>query len=339
MLVRKRPTPGTPIAKSASFLSANSLTWRGVMICSASSLRSSGLSGGSSSPWRSPLIRTVGGRPTLSSKSDAFRWTIWAIVFLKLKLDCGAGLASAIGIDPEENLPEFHRLTVLDRDLSHDARDLRLDLVHDLHRFDDADRLTRSHPVPHPDVGLGTGFGCLIERADHWRTDFLEVRGRRRPGPGVAVFCVSGRSREGQRGHLDRDGGNRSGGSPGDDDAGTEPTFHLDRTDLRRLAQKLSEPPDVLEVDGAYARHVLQQLGQLLHLLGAHTRVKYLSSRRSTRITWPSSMKSGTCTVAPVSRTAGLVPPVAVSPRTPGAVRVTVSSTNDGSSTVMTRSL
>ena len=46
MLVRNRPTPGTPIAKSASFFSANSLTCRGVMICSASSFRSSGLTGG-----------------------------------------------------------------------------------------------------------------------------------------------------------------------------------------------------------------------------------------------------------------------------------------------------
>ena len=34
------------MAKSASFFSANSLTCRGVMICSASSLRSSGLTGG-----------------------------------------------------------------------------------------------------------------------------------------------------------------------------------------------------------------------------------------------------------------------------------------------------
>ena len=84
MLVRKRPTPGTPIAKSASFFSANSFTCRGVMTCSASGFRSSGLSGGMSSPASSPFTRTVGGRPTLSSRSDALRWTIWAMVFLKL---------------------------------------------------------------------------------------------------------------------------------------------------------------------------------------------------------------------------------------------------------------
>src|SRR6476661_8937794 len=110
MLVRKRPTPGTPIAKSASFLSANSLTCRGVMICSASSFRSSGLSGGISRLWRSPFSRTVGGRPTLSNRSDAFRWTIWAIVFLKLNEEDVAGLASAIGVDPKEYLAELDGL-------------------------------------------------------------------------------------------------------------------------------------------------------------------------------------------------------------------------------------
>ncbi len=78
------PTPGTPIAKSASFFSANSFTCRGVMICSARSFRSSGLSGGMSSAVSSPLTRMVGGRPTLSSRSEPLRCTIWAIACLKL---------------------------------------------------------------------------------------------------------------------------------------------------------------------------------------------------------------------------------------------------------------
>src|SRR4051812_30533202 len=207
MLVRKRPTPGTPIAKSASFLSANSLTCRGVMICSASSLRSSGLSGGSSRLWSSPFRRTVGGRPTLSSRSDAFRWTIWAIVFLKLKLDCGAGLASAIGIDPEENLPEFDRLSVFDRNLPHDSGQFRLDLVHDLHGLDDADGLTRSDPVPHLDVRLGTGLRRFVEGADHRGANFLQVSGgRSSTRAGIALFRV-GRRGGGNQGHrsLHRD--------------------------------------------------------------------------------------------------------------------------------------
>src|SRR5918998_500077 len=142
MLVRKRPTPGTPIAKSASFFSANSFTCRGVMICSARSLRSSGLTGGISSPCRSPLSRMVGGRPTLSSKSEAFRCTIWEMACLKLKVDCGgAAFCSGIGIYPKENLSELHRLTVFDQDLTHCSGNLRLDLVHDLHGLDNANGL------------------------------------------------------------------------------------------------------------------------------------------------------------------------------------------------------
>src|SRR5215217_5311092 len=114
MLVRKRPTPGTPMAKSASFFSANSLT------------------GGISSGWSSPLSRIVGGRPTLSSRSEAFFWTIWAMVCLKLNVEtgepaAGAGLEggdSAIGIHSEEDLTELHRLRVVHHDLAHDTGDL-----------------------------------------------------------------------------------------------------------------------------------------------------------------------------------------------------------------------
>src|ERR687893_1205444 len=125
MLVRNRPTPGTPMAKSASFFSENSLTCLGVMICSASSFRSSGFTGGISRPWSSPLSRTVGGRPTFSRRSDAFFWTIWAMVCLKLKVDAGAaGRASAIRVHSEQDLPEFNRLAVLYVDLADDARDL-----------------------------------------------------------------------------------------------------------------------------------------------------------------------------------------------------------------------
>src|ERR1700737_1863256 len=169
MLVRKRPTPGTPMAKSASFFSENSFTWRGVMICSASSFRSSGLTGGISRPCSSPFSRMVGGRPTLSNRSDAFRCTICEIACLKLKVDCGAAaaLASAIGIYPEQSLAELDRLAVLDRDLSNHPGDLRLDLIHDLHRFDDADGLPRTDSVTHLDVSFRPRLGRLVEGADH----------------------------------------------------------------------------------------------------------------------------------------------------------------------------
>ena len=56
----------------------------------------------------------------------------------------------------------------------------------------------------------------------------------------------------------------------------------------------------------------------------------------SMRITSPWLMKSGTLTSAPVSTVAGLVEPVAVSPRTPGSVAVTSRVTNMGGSTANT---
>src|SRR3954468_18365949 len=177
------------MAKSASFFSANSFTWRGVMTCSASAFRSSGLSGGMSSPASSPFTRTVGGRPTLSSRSDALRWTIWPMLFLKLNDGAGAAAAgvSAIGIDPEEDLTVLHRLGIVHTDLPDDAGNLGLDLVHDLHRLDDADRLSRAHPGPHLGVRFRPRLGRLVERPYHGRLDVLEGgRGCPRGIPSIA---------------------------------------------------------------------------------------------------------------------------------------------------------
>ena len=58
----------------------------------------------------------------------------------------------------------------------------------------------------------------------------------------------------------------------------------------------------------------------------------YSPERVSTFTRWPMSTKSGTLIVAPVSSVAGLLPPPeAVSPRRPGSVCVTSSSTEAGS--------
>src|SRR6185437_5760885 len=168
MLVRNRPTPGTPIAKSASFFSANSFTCRGVITCSASSFRSSGLSADISRVARSPLTRTVGARPTLSSRSDPLRWIICAIACLKLNAAMGAApVGSAIRIHPEKHLSVFHRLGILHGDLADHPHDFGLDLVHDLHRFDDADRLPRRDPAAHLNVGLGARLRRPEEGAYH----------------------------------------------------------------------------------------------------------------------------------------------------------------------------
>src|SRR5262245_22122006 len=145
MFVRNRPTPGTPIAKSASFRSANSFTCRGVMICSARCFSSSGRTGSIGSACRSPLTRMVGGRPTLRCRSEPPRCTICEIACLKLNgaalVSAAKPVGSAMGINPEKNLSELDRLRVLDADLPNHAAELRLDLVHDFHRLDDANRL------------------------------------------------------------------------------------------------------------------------------------------------------------------------------------------------------
>src|SRR5205823_4403302 len=178
-LVRNRPTPGTPIAKSASLCSANSLTCRGVMICSASDFNSSGLSGAVSSARSSPFTRIVAGRPTLSNRSDALRWTICVMACLKLKVATAWG-ASGMGIDPEKRLSELDRLGVLHTYLPDEPRDFGLDLVHDLHRFDDAHDLPRGDAAPGLHVRLRARLGSGVKRPHHGRLDLDQLHLRRR---------------------------------------------------------------------------------------------------------------------------------------------------------------
>src|SRR6266480_441818 len=174
-LVRNRPTPGTPIAKSASLCSANSLTCRGVMICSASDFSSSGLRGAVSSETSSPFTRMVAGRPTLSSKSEPLRCTICVMACLKLNAGRLLCVASPMRIHPEKDLAKLNRLRVLCDDFPNHARDLGLDLVHDLHGLDDAHHLPHIHPAADLHVGLCRRFGRLIERAHHRRLDLAEL--------------------------------------------------------------------------------------------------------------------------------------------------------------------
>src|SRR5881392_342338 len=170
-LVRNRPTPGTPMAKSASLCSANSFTCRGVMICSASDFSSSGLRGAVSSATRSPFTRIVAGRPTFSSKSEPLRCTMCVIACLKLNAGRLLCVASPMRIHPEKDLAELHRLRVLRGDLANHSRDLGLDLVHDFHRFDDAHHLPHVHPAAHSDIGLRGRLRRLIKRPHHGRLD------------------------------------------------------------------------------------------------------------------------------------------------------------------------
>src|SRR5436190_16657694 len=189
--------PGTPMAKSHSLSSVNCFTCFGFINCSASPFSSSGLRAAYSSGVRSPFRRIVGGRPTLRCRSDPPICVIcWSTA---LKSNGGPAASSdtavaaggaagfwpgrgggpmggfgglAIGINPEKRLPVFHRLRVLSESLADYTGVFRLDLVHDLHRFDDAKRLSLRDAIAHGNVGLGAGLRRAVERAHHRRFYF-----------------------------------------------------------------------------------------------------------------------------------------------------------------------
>src|SRR5690606_18771833 len=71
----------------------------------------------------------------------------------------------------EQRLSVLHRLAVLHEDRLDDARRVGLDLVHELHRLDDADGLAFLDAVAHLDEGLRVRRRGPVERADHGRLD------------------------------------------------------------------------------------------------------------------------------------------------------------------------
>src|SRR5205823_2212972 len=144
-----------------------------------SALRSSGRNGWCSSGSSSPSMRIVGGRPTFRCKSEPFRRMSSCSTVLKLMpLGAGGGVSAAgspapcvglaIGIDLEEHLAVLDRLRVLDEDLAHDAGVLGFDLIHDLHRLDDAHDLSLRYAIADRDVRLRTRLRRFVERTHHW---------------------------------------------------------------------------------------------------------------------------------------------------------------------------
>src|SRR5437899_512314 len=145
------------------------------MICSASDFNSSGLSGAVSSAISSPFTRMVAGRPTLSNRSDAVRWTMCVMACLKLNVGPAACGASGMRIHPEEGLSELDRLGVFHTHFPDQPGDFGLDLVHDLHRFDDAHHLTRGDAAAALHVRRRARLGRRVERADHGRLDLDQL--------------------------------------------------------------------------------------------------------------------------------------------------------------------
>src|ERR1700730_18214339 len=62
------------------------------------------------------------------------------------------------GLEVHQHLLELHPLSVLDHDLGHAARLVRGNLVHQLHRLDDAHRLPRADEVPQLGERLRAGL-------------------------------------------------------------------------------------------------------------------------------------------------------------------------------------
>src|ERR1051325_6150499 len=88
---------------------------------------------------------------------------------------------SAKRLHQEERLPELDRLAVLHHHLDDAARHLGLDLVHQLHRLDDAEHLAFLHYVTLDDERGSVGLRRAVEGADHRRLHRDQVRGRLHP--------------------------------------------------------------------------------------------------------------------------------------------------------------
>src|SRR5439155_260023 len=83
-------------------------------------------------------------------------------------------------LELEQELAELDRLCVVDVDRANDPLALGLDLVHQLHRLEDAERLPGTDRVADLDERRRVGLRRAVEGADHRRLDPDEAVRRRR---------------------------------------------------------------------------------------------------------------------------------------------------------------
>src|SRR5215468_6944036 len=76
-------------------------------------------------------------------------------------------MSPTASLDDEQRLTVFDGLAVLGQDLGDRAGHVGLDLVHDLHRLDDADRIAFLDLRADVDERLGSRARRAIEGADH----------------------------------------------------------------------------------------------------------------------------------------------------------------------------
>ena len=78
------------------------------------------------------------------------------------------------GSSSNSELPVLHRLRVVDVDRPDEAVPFGLELVEELHRLDQAERLTCLDDIPDCHEGGGPGVGCPVEDTGHRRLDAQE---------------------------------------------------------------------------------------------------------------------------------------------------------------------
>src|SRR5215213_10279826 len=106
------------------------------------------------------------------------RW-IRSAISPRLAIRIFLNMQAAGSLDDEQRLPELDRLPVLAEDLLDGSGLVRLDLVHDLHRLDDADRLTLLDDRADLGERLAARTGRTIEGPDHRRLDDMARLDRR----------------------------------------------------------------------------------------------------------------------------------------------------------------
>src|SRR5689334_8781919 len=102
--------------------------------------------------------------------------------------------------DGKQSLPVLYRLSVHHQLAFDDARGLRFDLVHQLHRFDDAQDLAGLDALAHPYEWRRARRRALVKRAHDGRLDQRQVR----IGRPFALFLLLGSFHRGRRRGLRR---------------------------------------------------------------------------------------------------------------------------------------
>src|SRR5438067_8242754 len=129
-----------------------------------------------------PMQSDLSAKRTCSEFASAVEWTatvsmpisraarmMRSAISPRLAIRMRWNMAASRGLEAEEGLAVLHRAAVLAQHFEQAARQLGLDLVHQLHRLDDAEHLALLHHRAHVDEGRALGRRRAIEGADEGR--------------------------------------------------------------------------------------------------------------------------------------------------------------------------